>query len=60
MLPEYIARHPQIDRDVIIKYLKERVGMLEGVVICGGEPTLNKDLKDFCFDIKKNGVLYKA
>lgn len=27
----------------IIEFLKERFGFLEGVVITGGEPTLQKD-----------------
>jgi len=33
--------------------------MLEGVVICGGEPTINKQLPQFCQKIKKLGFLVK-
>ncbi|MFA6252488.1 MAG: anaerobic ribonucleoside-triphosphate reductase activating protein [Candidatus Paceibacterota bacterium] len=59
VLPEYISEHPQISKETVIDYLKKRIGMLEGVVICGGEPTLNSDLKDFCSDIKKMGYCIK-
>ena len=33
--------------------------MLDGVVICGGEPTINKDLPKFIEKIKKQGYLVK-
>jgi pyruvate formate lyase activating enzyme len=33
--------------------LKTRIGFLDGVVICGGEPTLQSDLPDFCRKIKE-------
>ena len=36
----------------IFELLKSRQGRLEGIAITGGEPTLNKDLADFCRNIK--------
>ena len=36
-------------------FLRERQGLLEGVVICGGEPTINKDLPQFIKKIKNLG-----
>jgi pyruvate formate lyase activating enzyme len=39
--------------------LKSRVGILEGVVISGGEPTLQKDLRDFIIKIKDMGFSVK-
>jgi len=33
--------------------------MLDGVVICGGEPTINRDLPQFLEKIKKMGFLIK-
>jgi len=43
----------------IIDFLRERVGRLEGVVITGGEPTLQSDLVDFVRTIKSLGFVVK-
>ena len=40
-------------------FLKERVGKLEGLVISGGEPTLQPDLKDFIIKVKELGYKVK-
>jgi len=40
-------------------FLKEKMGLLDGVVICGGEPTIHKDLLNFIQKIKKLGFLVK-
>ncbi|HNV12875.1 MAG TPA: anaerobic ribonucleoside-triphosphate reductase activating protein [bacterium] len=40
-------------------FLKERVGKLEGLVISGGEPTLQPDLKEFIIKVKKLGYKIK-
>lgn len=40
-------------------FLRRRVGVLDGVVISGGEPTLQPDLADFAADIKKLGLAVK-
>jgi pyruvate formate lyase activating enzyme len=37
----------------ILNFLEQRRGFLDGVVISGGEPTLQKDLADFCRKIKE-------
>jgi len=39
--------------------LKEKNGFLEGVVICGGEPTMNQGLPDFAGKIKEIGYAMK-
>lgn len=36
----------------ILKFLKKRAGVLDGVCITGGEPSLNKELPDFIRKIK--------
>lgn len=59
VLPDKIKEHPKIEKGKIIDFLKERRGMLDGVVICGGEPTLNNDLKNFCAEIKDLGYSIK-
>lgn len=50
VLPEEIAlvRHDFISEEVFFRFLKTRVGFLDGVSICGGEPTIHADLPNFC------------
>lgn len=43
----------------IFDYLNKRQKLLDGVVISGGEPTIQKDLKHFCKQIKSLGLLVK-
>ena len=50
---------PQIPFDEILSFLKKRVGILDGVVISGGEPTLMKDLPEKIKKIKELGYLVK-
>lgn len=59
VLPEKIKEQPRISKKELFDFLKERKGLLEGVVICGGEPTINKDLPDFIKKIKELGYLVK-
>ena len=59
VLPEKIKKQPKISEKEFSKFLRERRGLLEGLCITGGEPTLNKDLPDFIKKIKKMGFLVK-
>ena len=59
VLPEAIGKHPKISEKYFFNFLKKRKGLLEGVVICGGEPTIDKKLPDFIKKIKKLGYLVK-
>ncbi len=43
----------------VFNFLEKRVGKLDGVVITGGEPTLQKDLPEFIARIKEMGFLIK-
>lgn len=43
----------------VLSFLKKRAGILTGVCITGGEPTLQKDLPDFLARIKELGLLIK-
>lgn len=45
--------------DDILSFLKKRVGVLDAVVISGGEPTLMPDLEDKIRQIKELGYLVK-
>ncbi|MBQ9913166.1 MAG: anaerobic ribonucleoside-triphosphate reductase activating protein [Clostridia bacterium] len=44
-----------IDEEEIFTFLKKRQGILDGVCVTGGEPTLQKDLKAFLRRIKEMG-----
>ena len=44
-----------VDEEEILSFLKKRVGILDGVVITGGEPTLMSDLPEFISKIKAMG-----
>lgn len=44
----------------IFEFLQKRKGLLEGVVVTGGEPFLQKDLPDFLSRIKDMGYLIKV
>ena len=48
-----------ISEEEVFEYLKKRKGVLEGVVISGGEPTMQKDIKKFIKKIKDMGFLVK-
>ena len=47
------------DEAEIFAFLKKRVGVLEGVCVTGGEPTLYGDLDRFLGDIKALGYKIK-
>jgi len=53
------AELPLIDGEQLFSLLKKRRTVLDGVVICGGEPTLQRGLKDFAKRVKELGFLVK-
>lgn len=57
ILPAVGANAPTEER--IVAFLKRRRGMLDGIVVSGGEPTLQPDLLPFLRHIKSLGVLAK-
>jgi len=59
VLPAKIKEHPKFSKKEVFQFLKEKKGLLEGVVICGGEPTLQKELKRLIKKIKKLGFSVK-
>lgn len=52
VLPQEIKNHPRLPEERFFRFLRERTGLLEGVCICGGEPTIHKDLPEFIGKIK--------
>jgi len=59
VLPEKIKLQPKISTEEFFSFLEERKGLLEGVVICGGEPTIHPELPEFVKKIKDLGYLVK-
>jgi pyruvate formate lyase activating enzyme len=48
-----------IPEEEILSFLKKRKGMLDGLVISGGEPLMQDDIKDFIKKVKELGFLVK-
>ncbi len=61
VLPEQIKKIEKgfIPEETFLRFLKRRQGLLEGVVITGGEPTLHPDLEDFIVKIRALGYAVK-
>ncbi len=49
----------RIDEENVLAFLRQRQGILEGVVITGGEPLLHRDIGDFLSKVKELGYLIK-
>ena len=52
-------RAAKFDTDSVYRFIETRKGFLDGVVISGGEPTLQADLYELCRNIKNMGYPVK-
>lgn len=60
VLPELIKKIEEpIPFETVLNFLLSRIGMLDGVVICGGEPTMQIDLPERIDEIKAMGFKVK-
>jgi len=61
VLPEELQKiaHHFIPEESVLNFLKQRKGLLQGVVITGGEPTIFPDLESFIVKVKKLGFAVK-
>ena len=48
-----------IPEEKVLSFLKSRVGLLDGVAITGGEPLLQKDIREFIIKVKEIGFSVK-
>ncbi|MFH8120305.1 MAG: radical SAM protein, partial [Candidatus Aenigmatarchaeota archaeon] len=55
VIPDKAKKLKRIPEEEIFRYLEKNKYLLDGVVITGGEPTLQKDLKEFIKKVKKIG-----
>lgn len=53
------AKLDPVDENVLYRFLESRKGWLDGVVVSGGEPTLDRDLVPLCRRIKALGYPVK-
>lgn len=60
VVPEKIKDQPKIPEAVFFLFLEKRKKLLEAVTVCGGEPTIQKDLPLFLRKIKKLKYLVKV
>jgi pyruvate formate lyase activating enzyme len=47
---------PNLPQEEVTTFLSRRVGLVDGVVITGGEPTLQNDLSPFLRQVRKRGL----
>ncbi|MBI2439548.1 MAG: anaerobic ribonucleoside-triphosphate reductase activating protein [Candidatus Moranbacteria bacterium] len=61
VLPEELARLSKsfIPKEAALHFLQKRKGLLDGVVITGGEPTIMPDLESFIMDVRHLGFAVK-
>lgn len=59
VIPEKIKNSPEISKEYLFNFLEEKKGLLDAIILCGGEPCLNEDLADLAKEIKKRGFLLK-
>lgn len=59
VLPELFRQTPDVEEEEVFAALTKYRGWLDGVVISGGEPTLQPDLPDFLRQVKDMGYAVK-
>ncbi|MFW6041340.1 MAG: anaerobic ribonucleoside-triphosphate reductase activating protein [Thermoplasmatota archaeon] len=57
--PGLITSSDKLPEEQVLAVLEDRKDILEGVVVTGGEPSLQKDLVDFLYGVKQMGYLVK-
>lgn len=57
--PDIVFGKNELSFDEVLKFLKKRKRVLEGVVLSGGEPTLHKDIVNIAKEIKSLGYKIK-
>jgi pyruvate formate lyase activating enzyme len=53
--PDLALGKGSLPRHEVLEFLKRRQGLLDGLVLSGGEATLLPDIEDFCLEVRKLG-----
>ena len=59
LLVTRLAETPEIPEREVLDFLSSRKGLLDGVVLTGGEPLLQPGLADFCAHVRERGFAVK-
>jgi len=59
LIPSNVPDNSLIPQEKVFEFLEDRGRQLDGVVITGGEPTIQPDLSTFIYKIKATGFLVK-
>lgn len=59
VVSELLNTTPDVPQEEVLAYLSSRRGWLDGVVVSGGEPTLQNDLPDFLERVRALGLRVK-
>lgn len=60
LIPYEFTKHSRIiKQEDLFSFLDQRKNFLDGIVITGGEPTIQTDLPQFCENVKKVGLAVK-
>lgn len=59
LLVTRLNESPRLDTEEVLRFLKSRKGLLDAVVLSGGEPLLQPDAADFLTAVKDMGYLVK-
>lgn len=59
LVTERLNKEDTLSTKYVLDFLRERKFFIDGVVITGGEPLIQKDIEEFIKEIKKIGLLVK-
>ena len=59
LLVTRLAESPAMDEEEVLRFLRSRRGLLDGVVLSGGEPLLQPDAPDFLAAVREMGFAVK-
>ncbi|MBE6996024.1 MAG: anaerobic ribonucleoside-triphosphate reductase activating protein [Ruminococcaceae bacterium] len=59
LLVTRLAESPPLDPEAVLSFLRSRKGLLDGVVLSGGEPLLQSDAPDFLRSLRELGLSVK-
>ncbi len=59
VLSKEMEKQPSLKEEEVLDFLSKRVNKIDGVVICGGEPTCSSGLLDFIVKVREKGFLIK-